>query len=142
MRRAAIIRINPGFDKAAFGRAKGQGLFQTSFEDMVMSLDGKKAFLSWPTIRPADVPAGLVLFEGTEVEVRTEMLKNPAEWRPTHGPGIGPAPIQPVAFREMDSETRPAVEATPTAKMATWKKVAAGAAAVAAAGSGLYYLLG
>lgn len=126
----AIIRWNPGFDRARFDRAKSQGILQSSFDSVRKSLDGKKAVVKWRGTMPTEI-AGLVLSTGTGDDIRAEMVK--PEWESALYDSRPVVLAAAAVFRE--DVVSPAPTKIP------WGKIAAWTAAAAAAAGGLYYYL-
>lgn len=127
----AIIKWNPGFDRARFSTAKGQGLTQTSFDSVRKSLAGDKAILSWRGARPASINAGLVLWQGDHAGILAQIE---ADWRAWEVRPLQAAPVQQVSRIEGAGET--AYVPPEKDNVGFWWKVAAVGAGAAA---GAYY---
>lgn len=114
----AIVRWNPGFDRAKFDLCKGQGVAETSFDTVRKSLDGKLAVLKW-TGTAAQIPAAIganLVATYDHAGILAEMVK--PEWAVAH----------------------PAVRTT-TFRARHGKKIAAGLVAAAAIGGAIAWWL-
>lgn len=112
----AIVKWNPGFDRARFDQAKGQGVQQTSIDTVRKSVDGKFAVLKWSgeaAQLPAAIGANLVATYD-HAGILTEMGK--PEW------------------------ARPLPRGSRTVSAQIWRIAAIGLSA-AAAGTLAYFLL-
>ena len=75
----AIIRWNPGFDRAAFLRAKSQGIIQTSFDTARKNLAGTEGIVSWRGLQPIEL-SGKVLSTHSHVEMLIFLSTNSVDW--------------------------------------------------------------
>lgn len=135
MKHYDFIKWNPGFSRARFGTAKGQGLRQTSFETVRIRLDGKEALISYPAgQRPAEIkPADINLGGLTKEQAFAHIQANIAAWEDLRPFDAQPV-VAPVQFRADVVDPEVAHN-----KLLKWLAAAAVAGGI---GYGLYTLKG